>query len=73
MKKEFLDYLYELRSDVQGQIDDLVEKDKTEPQSQCCDKMELLNETKATITAKRQHIYDLNKSIEKYLSLHHTK
>lgn len=52
MKKEFIDYMYEFRSEVQKQISRLVELNK-QPIFKCCDNMEGGSETHAELLAKR--------------------
>jgi len=67
MKKSYLDFLYERRGVVIGEIEILVEKDRL-PRDGSCEGCG--NETKAAIEAKRNHLLDINKSIETYMLIH---
>lgn len=67
MKKEFLDFLYEQRAKVQTEIDLLVEAGKKETPMQI---EHLENPVKSELRAKREHIFGINKTIERYLELH---
>lgn len=69
MKKEFIDYLYELRALVQLDIDRLVESRK-QPTAKCCDNMSGQNENEAELRTRRSQIQSINKTIEKYFEIH---
>ena len=67
MKKEFIDYLYELRGLIQADIDRLVELNKQPKDSNCqgCG-----NETQAELRTRRSQIGSVNETIEKYFETH---
>lgn len=67
MKKEFIDYLYEQRAEVQAEIDRLVLKSK-EPTSIKYENLD--NPFTAEINARRNQIFGINKTIEKYFETH---
>lgn len=69
MKKEFLDFLYDVRTKTQKEIDDLTEKAK-EPIRQCCDNMETTNKSGLKLAVKRDEIKMINDTITKYISLY---
>jgi len=69
MKKEFIDYLYEQRAEVQAEIDRLVLKSK-EPTSIKYENLD--NPFTAEINARRNQIFGINKTIEKYFETHST-
>jgi len=71
MEKEFLDYMYDQRASVQAEIDDLVDRNKNTDSHKCCDDMVVINSTRIKIDVKRNQIFGINKSISKYLELHH--
>ena len=64
MKKEFLDYLYELRGKIQGDIDRLVEISK-QPRDESVDP-----DYDAELRTRRSQIFSTNETIEVYLKLH---
>ena len=64
MKKEFLDYLYELRGKIQGDIDRLVEISK-QPRDGKADP-----DYDAELRTRRSQIFSTNETIEVYLKLH---
>ena len=68
MKKEYLDFLYEKRSEVQIEIDRLVEVCKNPRDGECkgCG-----FEPEGELRARRSQIQGINKSIEFYLEIHH--
>ena len=68
MLKGYLDYLYEQRSKVQADFDKLI--DKSNDRHQCCKDMDSTNPIALQIKATREHIYTINKCIEKYMELH---
>ena len=65
MKKEFLDYLYELRGLVIMDIDKLVTITR-----QPTDDDYGHRETEAELRTRRSQIEGINKTIEKYLEIH---
>lgn len=67
MKKQFIDYLYEQRAEVQAEIDRLVLKSK-EPTSIKHENLD--NPFTAEIKARRSQILGINMTIEKYLQIH---
>ena len=69
MKKEFLDFLYELRGKVQLDIDKLVELSK-QYKCRCCENMSSEDEVQAELRTRRSQIQSINDSIQKYLELH---
>lgn len=71
MNKEYLDYLYEKRAEIQKIVDDLVEASK-KPMLRCCDNMKY-NGIEPELTAVRFNLLGINKSIEKYIELHNGK
>jgi len=67
MKKEFIDYLYELRGLIQADIDRLVELNKQPKDGKCegCgDKIQ------AELRTRRSQIGSVNETIEKYFEMH---
>lgn len=64
MKKEFLDYLYELRGKIQGDIDRLVEISK-QPRDESADP-----DYDAELRTRRSQIFSTNETIDVYLKLH---
>lgn len=68
MIKEFLDFLYEQRFEVQTEIDKL-EKSNKAPKMKCCENMPNTNEDMAALNVRRLQIQGINKTIEKYLSI----
>ena len=69
MKKEFLDFLYELRGKVQLDIDELVELSEQD-KCRCCENMSSEDEVQAELRTRRSQIQSINDSIQKYLELH---
>lgn len=67
MKKEFIDYLYELRGSVQADIDRLVELNK-QPRDGNCEDCGF--EPEAELRTRRSQIGSINKTIEKYFETH---
>lgn len=67
MKKEFVDFLYEKRANVQNEINELVKKEK-QPREIGSEKFEC--PIKSEIRAKRLHIQDINLLIESYFLIH---
>ena len=67
MKKEFIDYMYELRSLIQADIDRLVEARKNPRDGKCegCG-----DEQEAELRTRRSQIGSLNQTIEKYFETH---
>ena len=65
MKKEFLDYLYELRGRIQADIDRLVERQKQPIDTSSH------NDYDCELRMRRGEIQSCNKTIERYLQLHH--
>lgn len=67
MKKEFIDYMYELRSLIQQDIDRLVDILKSPQDGNCsgCG-----NESEAELRTRRSQIGSLNQTIEKYFKTH---
>lgn len=67
MKKEFVDYLYDLRSLLQSEIDKLVEIDGYPKDGRCqgCGDV-----TKEKLKVFRERILSVNKTIEKYFETH---
>lgn len=67
MKKEFIDYLYELRGLIQADIDRLVELNKQPKDGNCkgCG-----DETQAELRTRRSQIGSVNETIEKYFETH---
>ena len=67
MKKEFIDYLYELRGLIQEDINRLVELNKQPKDINCqgCG-----NETQAELRTRRSQIGSVNETIEKYFETH---
>ena len=65
MKKEFLDYLYELRGKIQLDIDRLVQiaKEPISIEQKHCD-------SDAELRTRRSQIGSVNETIEKYLQFH---
>lgn len=63
MKKEFIDYMYELRASVQEDIDNLVELLK---------QIETVKtvEYEAELRTRRSQIQGVNRTIEKYFEIH---
>jgi hypothetical protein len=64
MKKEYLDFLYDLRNKAQIEIDKLV-MEKSNPVTS-----ERSIEIQAELRIRRLQIYDINNSINKYLELY---
>ena len=67
MKKEFIDFMYELRGLIQADIDRLVEI-RHQPQDGNCEGCG--NETEAELRTRRSQISSLNKTIETYFETH---
>lgn len=67
MKKEFIDYLYELRGLIQADIDRLVELNK---QPKDCNCQGCGDETQAELRTHRSQIGSVNETIEKYFETH---
>ena len=67
MKKEFIDFIYELRGLAQADIDRLVDLNK-QPKSSDCKDCE--NETEAELRTMRSQIGSINDTIEKYFETH---
>lgn len=65
MKKEFIDYLYELRALVQADIDRLNESLKMPFNEDSTD-----IEIQAELRTRRSQIGSINETIEKYFTLH---
>jgi hypothetical protein len=67
MKKEFIDYLYELRGLIQSDIDRLVELNKQPKDGNCqgCG-----DELQAELRTRRSQISSVNETIEKYFKTH---
>lgn len=67
MKKEFIDYLYELRGLIQSDIDRLVELNNQTKDGKCqgCG-----DETQAELRTRRSQIGSVNETIEKYFEAH---
>ena len=65
MKKEFIDYMYELRADVQTDIDRLVEIQK-----QPTDGQGNRLECEAELRTRRSQIQGINRTIKKYIETH---
>lgn len=67
MKKEFIDYLYELRGLIQADIDRLVELNKQPKDGNCqgCG-----DENQAELRTRRSQIGSVNETIEKYFETH---
>ena len=67
MKKEFIDYLYELRAFVQTDINRLVELGKVPKDAKCqgCG-----DEIQAELRTRRSQISSVNETIERYLEIH---
>lgn len=67
MKKEFIDYMYELRSLIQADINRLVEISKHPKDGSCqgCG-----DETQAELRTRRSQIGSVNGTIEKYFETH---
>ena len=70
MKKEFVDYLYELRALVQLDIDRLVELNK-QPRDGNCEGCG--SEIRAELRTRRSQIGSINGTIEKYFNTHTKK
>jgi hypothetical protein len=69
MKKEFIDFMYELRSDIQADIDGLVVLSK-EPRLKCCEAMGGDNDIMAELRTRRSQLGSLNDTIKKYIDTH---
>lgn len=67
MKKEFIDYMYELRGLVQADIDRLVELNRQEKNSVC---EQCGDEIEAELRTRRTQIGSINETIEKYFKTH---
>jgi transcription elongation factor Elf1 len=67
MKKQFIDYLYELRASVQNDIDRLVELNKLTRNADCKD---CGDEIQAELRTRRSQIGSINETIEKYFETH---
>jgi hypothetical protein len=67
MKKEFVDFLYDLRNIVQDEIDRLYELNKQSKNGNCQD---CGDETEAELRTRRSQIQGLNQTIEKYFETH---
>lgn len=67
MKKEFIDYLYELRGLIQADIDRLAELNRQHKDGNCqgCG-----DETQAELRTRRSQIGSVNETIEKYFETH---
>jgi hypothetical protein len=67
MKKEFIDFMYELRSSIQADIDRLFELRKQPKDAKCegCG-----DEVMAELRTRRSQIGSLNDTIEKYFEIH---
>lgn len=66
MKKEFLDYLYNLKHKAQKEFDALIAKQHLPKDAKCKD---CICPIKTELEAKRLHILDINNIIEKYIQL----
>ena len=64
MKKEYLDFLYDLRNKAQIEIDKLVKEKNEEIEATRSWQAE------AELKIRRLQIYDINNSINKYLELY---
>ncbi len=64
MKKEYLDFLYDLRNKAQIEIDKLVKEKNEEIEAKRSWQAE------AELKVRRLQIYDINNSINKYLELY---
>lgn len=69
MKKEFLDYLYNLKSLIEADIERLVKIGKN-PKQQCCEKMGGQDENMAELRTRRSQLSSLDKTIVQYLDKH---
>lgn len=67
MKKEFIDYLYELRGLIQVDIDRLVELNR-QPKDENC--LMYGDEIQAELRTRRSQIGSVNETIEKYFETH---
>lgn len=67
MKKEFIDYLYELRGLIQADIDRLVELNK---QPKDGNYQRYSYEAQAELRTRRSQIGSINETIEKYFETH---
>jgi hypothetical protein len=70
MKKEFIDYMYELKSLIQSDIDRLVDRSDL-VQVKCCENMPNQNEDQAELRTRRSQIGSLNETIQKYFDTHY--
>lgn len=67
MKKEFIDYLYELRGSIQADIDRLVELNKQPRDGECDGCGDIIQ---AELRTRRSQIGSVNETIEKYFETH---
>ena len=67
MKKEFIDYLYELKGLIQADIDRLAELNKQPKDGNC---QECGDEIQAELRTRRSQIGSVNETIEKYFETH---
>ena len=65
MKKEFIDYIYELRALVQCDIDRLVDELKSDNTD-----LTTRDEIGGELRTRRSQIFSINETITKYLEIH---
>lgn len=70
IKKDYLDFLYQMKAELQTEIDLQVQKNK-EPESYCCDRSKNgVSSGVIRLRQLREHIKTVNDSIQKYISVH---
>ena len=69
MKKEYLDYLYGLKSRIEADIDRLG-KQTNNPTVQCCENMSSESEAMAELRTRRSQLSSLDETISNYLEIH---